>query len=263
MTGLMVGSAVAYAAYSFTAPGSGTRFATLNIHTPANATGYWMSTYNKTHTHKHTYIYTHAAIYTHRIPARSSARLMDWSQTRDFPAAEDEKTSVQNCLKVNVYPLADRFSFVQIMLRFGSVDKESGKKNKTWDLVVEEIMWNSENVADLAHSPAWWSIDLSNVLSSTVMNFSQELCICQQADGSALSVSQWNYCQHVCECANSWHLYIGKVKWFFAVAAGSERLAVFNETLCRVLHMLHFMSSQICRCSKSRDDVREGFPGPC
>ncbi|XP_062294279.1 equilibrative nucleoside transporter 4 [Scomber scombrus] len=40
MTGLMVGSSVAYAAYSFTAPGSGTRFTTLNIHTPANATGY-------------------------------------------------------------------------------------------------------------------------------------------------------------------------------------------------------------------------------
>lgn len=40
MTGLMVGSAVAYAAYSFTAPGAGRHFPTLNIHTPANATGY-------------------------------------------------------------------------------------------------------------------------------------------------------------------------------------------------------------------------------
>ncbi|XP_042361435.1 equilibrative nucleoside transporter 4 [Plectropomus leopardus] len=40
MTGLMVGSAVAYAAYSFTAPASGTRLSTLNIHTPANATGF-------------------------------------------------------------------------------------------------------------------------------------------------------------------------------------------------------------------------------
>ncbi|KAM7372311.1 hypothetical protein PAMP_009488 [Pampus punctatissimus] len=38
MTGLMVGSAVAYAAYSFIAPGSGTRFTTLTIHTPVNAT---------------------------------------------------------------------------------------------------------------------------------------------------------------------------------------------------------------------------------
>uniref|UniRef100_A0A671WEX1 Equilibrative nucleoside transporter 4 n=1 Tax=Sparus aurata TaxID=8175 RepID=A0A671WEX1_SPAAU len=40
MTGLMVGSAVAYAAYSFAAPGSGTRFSTLNMHTHANGTGY-------------------------------------------------------------------------------------------------------------------------------------------------------------------------------------------------------------------------------
>ncbi|XP_070837756.1 equilibrative nucleoside transporter 4 isoform X1 [Chaetodon trifascialis] len=40
MTGLMVGSAVAYAAYSFTAPGSGMRSSTLNIHTSANGTGY-------------------------------------------------------------------------------------------------------------------------------------------------------------------------------------------------------------------------------
>ncbi|XP_023128804.2 equilibrative nucleoside transporter 4 isoform X1 [Amphiprion ocellaris] len=40
MTGLMVGSAVAYAAYSFTAPATGSSFSTLNIRTPANATGY-------------------------------------------------------------------------------------------------------------------------------------------------------------------------------------------------------------------------------
>uniref|UniRef100_A0A3Q3L6Y9 Equilibrative nucleoside transporter 4 n=1 Tax=Mastacembelus armatus TaxID=205130 RepID=A0A3Q3L6Y9_9TELE len=43
MTGLMVGSAVAYAAYSFTAPSPGTatsHFSTLNIHTTTNATGY-------------------------------------------------------------------------------------------------------------------------------------------------------------------------------------------------------------------------------
>ncbi|KAG7239427.1 hypothetical protein INR49_028898 [Caranx melampygus] len=40
MTGLMVGSAVAYAAYSFTAPGTGTRVSTFNMHTPANGTGY-------------------------------------------------------------------------------------------------------------------------------------------------------------------------------------------------------------------------------
>uniref|UniRef100_A0A3P8SUF7 Equilibrative nucleoside transporter 4 n=1 Tax=Amphiprion percula TaxID=161767 RepID=A0A3P8SUF7_AMPPE len=40
MTGLMVGSAVAYAAYSFTAPATGTSFSTLNIRTPPNATGY-------------------------------------------------------------------------------------------------------------------------------------------------------------------------------------------------------------------------------
>ncbi|XP_068192807.1 equilibrative nucleoside transporter 4 [Antennarius striatus] len=38
MTGLMVGSTVAYAAYSFTAPGSGSLFA--NTHTQANGTGY-------------------------------------------------------------------------------------------------------------------------------------------------------------------------------------------------------------------------------
>ncbi|XP_047428894.1 equilibrative nucleoside transporter 4 isoform X2 [Mugil cephalus] len=37
MTGLMVGSAVAYAAYSFTAPTTGTRFI---VHAPVNATGY-------------------------------------------------------------------------------------------------------------------------------------------------------------------------------------------------------------------------------
>ncbi|CAI5674647.1 equilibrative nucleoside transporter 4 isoform X1 [Oreochromis niloticus] len=40
MTGLMVGSAVAYAAYSFTAPPTGIRSSTLNIHTPANTTVY-------------------------------------------------------------------------------------------------------------------------------------------------------------------------------------------------------------------------------
>uniref|UniRef100_A0A3Q3VU23 Equilibrative nucleoside transporter 4 n=1 Tax=Mola mola TaxID=94237 RepID=A0A3Q3VU23_MOLML len=40
MTGLMVGSTVAYAAYSFTAPGSEARLSTLNIGTPANGTGY-------------------------------------------------------------------------------------------------------------------------------------------------------------------------------------------------------------------------------
>ncbi|XP_029014457.1 equilibrative nucleoside transporter 4 [Betta splendens] len=40
MSGLMVGSAVAYAAYSFTAPASGAHVSTLNIRTPANATGH-------------------------------------------------------------------------------------------------------------------------------------------------------------------------------------------------------------------------------
>ncbi|XP_069005703.1 equilibrative nucleoside transporter 4 isoform X1 [Embiotoca jacksoni] len=40
MTGLMVGSAVAYAAYSFTAPATGTHPPPLNVHAPANATGY-------------------------------------------------------------------------------------------------------------------------------------------------------------------------------------------------------------------------------
>ncbi|XP_051797071.1 equilibrative nucleoside transporter 4 isoform X2 [Acanthochromis polyacanthus] len=40
MTGLMVGSAVAYAVYSFTAPATGSSFSTLNVRTPANATGY-------------------------------------------------------------------------------------------------------------------------------------------------------------------------------------------------------------------------------
>ncbi|XP_039862100.1 equilibrative nucleoside transporter 4 isoform X2 [Simochromis diagramma] len=40
MTGLMVGSAVAYAAYSFTAPPTGIRSSMLNIHTPANTTVY-------------------------------------------------------------------------------------------------------------------------------------------------------------------------------------------------------------------------------
>ncbi|KAL6103292.1 slc29a4 [Pungitius sinensis] len=40
MTGLMVGSAVAYAAYSFAAPGPAAHVSTLNMHTPANATGY-------------------------------------------------------------------------------------------------------------------------------------------------------------------------------------------------------------------------------
>lgn len=55
MTGLMVGSTVAYAAYSFTAPGSEARFPTFNIHTPANGTGYWMFTHNIEHTNTHTY----------------------------------------------------------------------------------------------------------------------------------------------------------------------------------------------------------------
>ncbi|XP_067333970.1 equilibrative nucleoside transporter 4 isoform X1 [Channa argus] len=40
MTGLMIGSAVAYAAYSFTAPGAGKHFSTLGVHTPANVTGH-------------------------------------------------------------------------------------------------------------------------------------------------------------------------------------------------------------------------------
>nr|XP_020476903.1 equilibrative nucleoside transporter 4 [Monopterus albus]XP_020476904.1 equilibrative nucleoside transporter 4 [Monopterus albus] len=43
MTGLMLGSAVAYAAYSFTAPAAGATgapFSMPNMHTPANATGY-------------------------------------------------------------------------------------------------------------------------------------------------------------------------------------------------------------------------------
>ncbi|XP_029365293.1 equilibrative nucleoside transporter 4 isoform X2 [Echeneis naucrates] len=40
MTGLMVGSAVAYAAYSFTAPGTGTHSSGINVHTTANGTGY-------------------------------------------------------------------------------------------------------------------------------------------------------------------------------------------------------------------------------
>lgn len=40
MSGLMVGSAVAYAAYSFTAPAPGAHVSTLNIRTPANATAY-------------------------------------------------------------------------------------------------------------------------------------------------------------------------------------------------------------------------------
>ncbi|KAM6904494.1 equilibrative nucleoside transporter 4 [Xenentodon cancila] len=40
MTGLMVGSAVAYAAYSFTAPAARARYATLNVHAPYNNTGF-------------------------------------------------------------------------------------------------------------------------------------------------------------------------------------------------------------------------------
>ncbi|XP_072225436.1 equilibrative nucleoside transporter 4 isoform X2 [Leuresthes tenuis] len=40
MTGLMVGSTVAYAAYSFTAPAVGAHFSTHNPHTPYNATGF-------------------------------------------------------------------------------------------------------------------------------------------------------------------------------------------------------------------------------
>ncbi|KAM6966115.1 equilibrative nucleoside transporter 4 [Tautogolabrus adspersus] len=40
MSGLMVGSAVAYAAYSFIAPGSGTHVHTLNLHSLTNTSGY-------------------------------------------------------------------------------------------------------------------------------------------------------------------------------------------------------------------------------
>ncbi|XP_065808431.1 equilibrative nucleoside transporter 4 [Labrus bergylta] len=40
MTGLMVGSAVAYVAYSFIAPGSETHLHTLDLHSPANTSGY-------------------------------------------------------------------------------------------------------------------------------------------------------------------------------------------------------------------------------
>ncbi|KAM4530761.1 equilibrative nucleoside transporter 4 isoform 2-T4 [Odontesthes bonariensis] len=40
MTGLMVGSTVAYAAYSFATPAVGAHLSTLNTHTPYNATGF-------------------------------------------------------------------------------------------------------------------------------------------------------------------------------------------------------------------------------
>lgn len=40
MTGLMLGSTVAYAAYSFTAPASAGRLSGLSGRLPANATGY-------------------------------------------------------------------------------------------------------------------------------------------------------------------------------------------------------------------------------
>lgn len=40
MTGLMVGSVVAYAAYSFTSPQAGARLPALNVHISANGTGY-------------------------------------------------------------------------------------------------------------------------------------------------------------------------------------------------------------------------------
>lgn len=40
MTGLMVGSTVAYAAYSFAAPAPAGRLSTLNARPPGNATGY-------------------------------------------------------------------------------------------------------------------------------------------------------------------------------------------------------------------------------
>ncbi|XP_075999117.1 equilibrative nucleoside transporter 4 [Genypterus blacodes] len=40
MLGLMLGSVVAYAAYSFSAPASGIHLPSLRMHTPANATGY-------------------------------------------------------------------------------------------------------------------------------------------------------------------------------------------------------------------------------
>ena len=190
---------------------------------------------------------------------------MDWNQTRDFPAAEDKKTFVKNFLKVNVCPLTDRFSFVQIMLWFGSVDKESGNKNKTWDLVVEEIMWNSEKVADLSTLSfsslvAHWPFKHTGFWSDELFpgGEEQELCICQQADSSPLSVSQWNYwiivsmCVCVCVCVQTDQLTFVqcKVKSIFAVAAGSELLAIFKETLCHMSHMLHFMSSQICGYSK-------------
>lgn len=39
MTGLMVGSTVAYAAYSFTAPGHQARLPTPGTHMPVNGTG--------------------------------------------------------------------------------------------------------------------------------------------------------------------------------------------------------------------------------
>lgn len=55
------------------------------------------------------------------------------------------KTSVKNSLKVHVYAHTER-----LMLRFGSLHKGSGVRDERWDLVVEEMMLNSKNVADVS-----------------------------------------------------------------------------------------------------------------
>lgn len=55
-----------------------------------------------------------------------------------------------------------------------------------------------------------WSTDLQ---ASAPMNFpggrEVELCVCQQADINPQSITQWNYCLHMCEHI-IWHLYSAK-----------------------------------------------------
>lgn len=76
MTGLMVGSTVAYAAYSFTAPGQEARLPTPM---PVNSTGYWLLTWWKEN--------TPTCYYTHAIPGASAVQPMGFgsrSSGRDY-----------------------------------------------------------------------------------------------------------------------------------------------------------------------------------
>lgn len=243
MTGLMVGSVVAYAAYSFTAPPPWPSRPCVTYHTPVNTTAFWMSTHLIKQTHINTQTCTHTCSHLHmRDPGQKKQHwLMDSS-----PAAEDKKSSVMNPLKVHVYTQRDWFSFVQIMLQFGSLDKGRGIRSKKNRKLCQTI--KMQQISPLSNSPVTFKCH-----GSAVMNFSLEV-----KNGSCASVrepTEVHWVSHsdiiVCTCVQTdWLAFVQcKVKWVFT--AGNQRLAVFGEILCHGSHMWHFTIFSI----QSRDKV--------